>query len=69
MFIKFKTLVEQWPNHTRKAHTERGKTTIRWCPEHIEISGNEEADREAQKAAEHPDNSLTTYFLAAATPS
>jgi ribonuclease HI len=65
-FEKFKTLAAQWPARTRERYTVEGKIQVRWCPGHVDISGNEEADKMARQATEHPENGLPTYSLAVA---
>jgi ribonuclease HI len=54
VFDEFTEVARLWPLRTRLPHTQPGSVRIRWVPGHLNIQGNEEADKAAKEGARLP---------------
>ena len=54
IFDEFMEVARKWPLRIRLPHTQPGAVRVRWVPGHLNISGNEEADKAAKEGAALP---------------
>lgn len=55
VFSEFCEVARKWPLRYRLPHTQPGAVRIRWVPGHLDVLGNEEADKAAKEGAALPE--------------
>jgi len=53
-FTEFCEVARKWPLRYRLPHTQPGAVKVRWVPGHLNVAGNEEADKAAKEGAALP---------------